>query len=86
MYLSLCHTISSALDTQNDTRVAIKKLSRPFQSQTHAKRAYRELRLLKFMNHENVSEVTFGELVVWVLVCTLVSDRQPLIVLSSMGR
>jgi len=34
--------------------VAIKKLSRPFQSEILAKRAYRELRLLKHMQHENV--------------------------------
>lgn len=35
-------------------KVAIKKLARPFQSSIHAKRTYRELRLLKHMNHENV--------------------------------
>lgn len=34
--------------------MAIKKLARPFQSAVHAKRTYRELRLLKHMNHENV--------------------------------
>lgn len=46
--------ISSALDTKKNIRVAIKKLSRPFQSAVHAKRTYRELRLLKHMYHENV--------------------------------
>ena len=35
-------------------KVAIKKLARPFQSATHAKRTYREVRMLKHMNHENV--------------------------------
>lgn len=35
-------------------RVAIKKLTRPFQSEIHAKRTYRELLLLKHMKHENV--------------------------------
>uniref|UniRef100_A0A8C1HX66 mitogen-activated protein kinase n=1 Tax=Cyprinus carpio carpio TaxID=630221 RepID=A0A8C1HX66_CYPCA len=35
-------------------RVAIKKLHRPFQSRLFAKRAYRELRLLKHMKHANV--------------------------------
>jgi len=35
-------------------RVAIKKISRPFQSAIHAKRTYRELRMLKHMNHENI--------------------------------
>lgn len=45
---------SSAVDTVNNIKVAIKKLARPFQSAVHAKRTYRELRLLKHMNHENV--------------------------------
>jgi p38 MAP kinase len=35
-------------------RVAIKKLARPFQSAIHAKRTYRELRMLKHMRHENI--------------------------------
>lgn len=35
-------------------KVAIKKLNRPFQTATHAKRTYRELRLLKHMHHENI--------------------------------
>ena len=34
--------------------MAIKKLSRPFQSEIFAKRAYRELLLMKHMQHENV--------------------------------
>ena len=46
--------ISSALDTVYNVRVALKKLARPFQSNVHAKRTYRELRLLKHMKHENV--------------------------------
>lgn len=45
---------SSAQDKVNNKKVAIKKLARPFQSAVHAKRTYRELRLLKHMNHENV--------------------------------
>ena len=45
---------SSAVDSRNENKVAIKKLARPFQSAIHAKRTYRELRLLKHMNHENV--------------------------------
>uniref|UniRef100_A0A3Q1HG91 mitogen-activated protein kinase n=1 Tax=Anabas testudineus TaxID=64144 RepID=A0A3Q1HG91_ANATE len=36
-------------------KVAVKKLSRPFQSLIHSRRSYRELRLLKHMKHENVS-------------------------------
>ncbi|XP_066561614.1 mitogen-activated protein kinase 12b isoform X2 [Amia ocellicauda] len=46
--------VCSALDKCTRTRVAIKKLYRPFQSELFAKRAYRELRLLKHMKHDNV--------------------------------
>lgn len=46
---------SSAVDTRTGAKVAIKKLYRPFQSELFAKRAYRELRLLKHMRHDNVS-------------------------------
>lgn len=42
------------MDTNYNIKVAIKKLKRPFQSAVGAKRTYRELRLLKHMNHENV--------------------------------
>ncbi|XP_028815143.1 mitogen-activated protein kinase 12 [Denticeps clupeoides] len=47
-------TVCSAVDWRSGTKVAIKKLHRPFQSELFAKRAYRELRLLKHMKHENV--------------------------------
>nr|XP_029486252.1 mitogen-activated protein kinase 12-like isoform X4 [Oncorhynchus nerka] len=47
-------TVCSAHDHRTGVRVAIKKLHRPFQSKLFAKRAYRELRLLKHMKHENV--------------------------------
>uniref|UniRef100_A0A8B9TN55 mitogen-activated protein kinase n=1 Tax=Anas platyrhynchos TaxID=8839 RepID=A0A8B9TN55_ANAPL len=47
--------VCSAVDGRTGTKVAIKKLYRPFQSELFAKRAYRELRLLKHMKHENVS-------------------------------
>jgi len=45
---------SSAHDKERKMKVAIKKLARPFQTAIHAKRAYRELHLLKHMHHENV--------------------------------
>lgn len=48
---------SSAVDTTTGQKVAIKKLARPFQSAVHAKRTYRELRMLKHMNHENVGNI-----------------------------
>ena len=44
------------MDTTYNIRVALKKLARPFQSSVHALRTYRELRYLKHMKHENVSE------------------------------
>lgn len=46
---------SAAYDTITQQNVAIKKLSRPFQNVTHAKRAYREFKLMKLVNHKNVS-------------------------------
>lgn len=46
--------LSSAVDSRTGSKVAIKKLYRPFQSELFAKRAYRELRLLKHMKHDNV--------------------------------
>ncbi|XP_017286421.1 mitogen-activated protein kinase 14A isoform X2 [Kryptolebias marmoratus] len=47
-------SVCSAYDKKTGFQVAVKKLSRPFQSFTHAKRTYRELRLLQHMKHENV--------------------------------
>ncbi|XP_074167232.1 mitogen-activated protein kinase 13 isoform X2 [Sminthopsis crassicaudata] len=60
-YVNLTHVgsgaygaVCSAIDKKSGEKVAIKKLSRPFQSEIFAKRAYRELMLLKHMQHENV--------------------------------
>ncbi|XP_072328913.1 mitogen-activated protein kinase 14B isoform X2 [Scyliorhinus torazame] len=47
-------SVCSAIDLKTGEKVAVKKLHRPFQSLTHAKRAYRELRLLKHNKQENV--------------------------------
>ena len=48
--------VCSALDVKSadSIKVAIKKIARPFQSAIHAKRTYREIRMLKHMNHENI--------------------------------
>merc|ERR1712032_195071 len=65
--------VCSATDTERrsenggDVRVAIKKIARPFQSAIHAKRTYRELRMLKHMNHENI----IGLLDVFTPQCSL---------------
>ena len=45
---------SSSEDKELGVKVAIKKFSRPFQSLIHAKRTYREIKLLRHMDHENV--------------------------------
>ncbi|CAD6192870.1 unnamed protein product [Caenorhabditis auriculariae] len=47
-------TAEYALNTE---RVAIKKFFRPFQSTIHAKRTYRELKLLRTLSHDNVLEM-----------------------------
>ncbi|XP_038123688.1 STKc_p38 domain-containing protein isoform X2 [Cyprinodon tularosa] len=47
-------TVCSAIDQKTKEKVAIKKLYRPFQSLIHAKRAYRELRLLRHIQNDNV--------------------------------
>eukprot|EP00063_Salmo_salar_P014597 XP_013989432.1 PREDICTED: mitogen-activated protein kinase 14A-like [Salmo salar] len=47
-------SVCSSYDVKSGLKMAVKKLSRPFQSIIHAKRTYRELRLLKHMKHENV--------------------------------
>ena len=51
---------SSATDELNEVtkQVAIKKLARPFQTAIHAKRTYREIHMLKHMDHENVRSAT----------------------------
>ncbi|RMX45908.1 hypothetical protein pdam_00011024, partial [Pocillopora damicornis] len=51
--LSPIGTGASATNTTNGEQVAIKKLSRPFQTTMHAKRSFRELKLLRHMDHEN---------------------------------
>ena len=53
---------SAAYDSVTQQNVAIKKLSRPFQNVTHAKRAYREFKLMKLVNHKNVSHYFYYSL------------------------
>jgi serine/threonine protein kinase len=45
---------SSAKDQLSGTSVAIKKIMKPFSTPVLAKRTYRELKLLKHIQHENV--------------------------------
>ncbi|KAL5017947.1 hypothetical protein ScPMuIL_003669 [Solemya velum] len=46
--------VCAAQDIVSGHSIAIKKLSRPFQNGTHAKRAYREFVLMKLVNHKNI--------------------------------
>lgn len=46
--------VCAAYDNGHGCNVAIKKLSRPFQNVTHAKRAYREFVLMKLVDHKNI--------------------------------
>lgn len=46
--------VASALDTISGRQIAIKKLSRPFQNVTHAKRAHREIILMRAVRHKNI--------------------------------
>ncbi|KAG6871776.1 MAPK protein hog1 [Termitomyces sp. Mi166 len=46
--------VCSAKDQLNGTSVAIKKIMKPFSTPVLAKRTYRELKLLKHIQHENI--------------------------------
>uniref|UniRef100_A0A8D8X6J4 Stress-activated protein kinase JNK n=1 Tax=Cacopsylla melanoneura TaxID=428564 RepID=A0A8D8X6J4_9HEMI len=46
--------VCAAYDTVTQQNVAIKKMTCPFQNVTHAKRAYREFKLMKLVNHKNI--------------------------------
>ncbi|XGW31476.1 hypothetical protein V3C99_009996 [Haemonchus contortus] len=49
--------VCTAEDLRTGERVAVKKFFRPFQSTIHAKRTYRELKLLRTLKHSNVLEM-----------------------------
>ncbi len=46
--------VCAAYDELLKQNVAIKKLSKPFQNVTHAKRAYREFCIMRLVNHKNI--------------------------------
>lgn len=74
--------------------MAIKKLASPFQGVVHAKRCYREIKLLTHMNHENVRKLTLVQTVTASLsfslcrwsVCTTYSHPQKSTAISMMCR
>ncbi|CAJ0602931.1 unnamed protein product [Cylicocyclus nassatus] len=49
--------VCTAVDLRTGERVAVKKFGRPFQSTIHAKRTYRELKLLRTLKHPNVLDM-----------------------------
>jgi p38 MAP kinase len=53
--------LSSATDKLTGQKVAIKKILKPFSNAVLAKRTYRELRLLKYLKHDNVRSLVFRE-------------------------
>lgn len=46
--------VCSATDNRHGQRVAIKKFMKPFQTPIHAKRAFREIKLMQLLKHKNV--------------------------------
>uniref|UniRef100_A0A0N5AF09 Stress-activated protein kinase JNK n=1 Tax=Syphacia muris TaxID=451379 RepID=A0A0N5AF09_9BILA len=46
--------VCRAFDTVRQQNVAIKRLSRPFLNVTHAKRAYREFKIMNLVRHKNI--------------------------------
>ena len=52
-----CGQVCSAEDTSVGKPVAIKKIKHPFQSAMDAKRTYREIKMLKHMNHDNIIQL-----------------------------
>lgn len=47
---------SSALNSETNEHVALKKIANAFDNKIDAKRTLREIKLLRHMDHENVSE------------------------------
>lgn len=46
--------VASALDKEKNVKVAIKKVENAFEDLVDAKRIYREMKLLRFFNHDNI--------------------------------
>jgi len=67
-------SLSSAKDQLTGASVAIKKIMKPFSTPVLSKRTYRELKLLKHIQHENVSCTYLYTLIRHL---TLSSDHQP---------
>ena len=46
--------VAACMDSKTNRKVAIKKVTNAFEDLIDAKRIYREIKLLKFLNHENI--------------------------------
>ena len=46
--------VAAALDKDKNVKVAIKKVENAFEDLVDAKRIYREIKLLRFFNHDNI--------------------------------
>ena len=70
----------SAFDTEKKERVAVKKLTRAFESVELAKRSYREIKILKHMDHENVCtcDICIFTCVICCLRCLFALDAYSL--------
>jgi p38 MAP kinase len=53
-------TVCKGRDMETGLDVALKKLARPFQSTVHAKRAYREIKLMKLLTQPNTNVTTIN--------------------------
>lgn len=58
-FFMFIRSFRSVTDPRNGKRVALKKMPNVFQSLTSSKRAYRELKMLCFFKHNNVSSRFF---------------------------
>lgn len=68
----LVGSFSSAIDKQNnDTKVAIKKVSGIFKSDVHAKRIFREIYILKNMLHDNVSFIVLSVILIYYIMAMM---------------
>uniref|UniRef100_A0A2M4BQ81 Stress-activated protein kinase JNK n=2 Tax=Anopheles marajoara TaxID=58244 RepID=A0A2M4BQ81_9DIPT len=52
--------VCSVVDAVTGRQLAVKKLSQPFQNETFAKRAYREIRLMRLIDHPNIIKLLYA--------------------------
>src|ERR1700733_4793834 len=68
---------SSAKDQLTGSSVAIKKIMKPFSTPVLSKRTYRELKLLKHIQHENVCLLLLFPILRTLVHCYASLDYQP---------